>query len=222
LLREKCKRFNSLYDFCYKTRSSKINQTLIENLIKVGAFDFTTYPRSALLNLLPLTLKEVRKKAQDGAQNKISGDKDSGSTELIAADLIPAYYFSKALQMNLEKEILDLYVSDHSLSKYDKELSHFQVTKSNQIENISPQKLILMSGVLIQVRRQFTQQKQVMAFLLLEDEKGFFEVITFPPAYQKFLNLFHQEAPLLIEGTLSKNGGESKIIAREIRDIDSI
>ena len=124
--------------------------------------------------------------------------------------------------MNLEKEILDLYVSDHSLSKYDKELSRFQVTKSDQIENINPQKLILMPGILLQVRRQFTKQRQVMAFLLLEDEKGFFEVITFPTAYQKFLNLFHQEAPLLIEGTLSKNGGESKIIAREIRDIDSI
>jgi DNA polymerase-3 subunit alpha len=221
-LREKSKRFNSLYDFCYKTRSAKINQTLIENLIKVGAFDFTTYPRSALLSLLPLTLREVRKKAKDGAQNKIPKSKDSDSTELIASDSIPAYYFSKALQMNLEKEILDLYVSDHSLSKYDKELACFQITKSNQIENISPQKLILMSGILIQVRRQFTKQKQVMAFLLLEDEKGFFEVITFPTAYQKFLNLLHKEAPLLIEGTLSKNGGESKIIARKIINIDSI
>jgi len=221
-LREKCQRFNSLYDFCYKTISLRINQTLIENLIKVGAFDFTTYPRSALLNLLPLTLREVRKKAQDGVQNKILKSKDSSGTELIAADSIPAYYFPKSIQMNLEKEILDLYVSGHSLSKYDKELACFQITKSNQIENISPQKLILMSGILIQVRRQFTQQKQVMAFLLLEDEKGFFEVITFPTVYQKFLNLFHQEAPLLIEGTLSKNGGDFKLIARKIRDIDSI
>jgi DNA polymerase-3 subunit alpha len=222
LLREKNKRFDSLYDFCYQSTSLKINQTLIENLIKVGAFDFTTYPRSALLNLLPLTLREVRKKAKDGAQNKIPKSKDSGSTELIASDSIPTYYFSKALQMNLEKEILDLYVSDHSLSKYDKELACFQVTKSNQIENISPQKLILMSGILIQVRRQFTKQKQVMAFLLLEDEKGFFEVITFPTAYQKFLNLFHKEAPLLIEGTLSKNGADFKLIARKVVNIDSI
>ena len=101
-LREKCKRFNSLYDFCYKTTPLRINQPLIENLIKVGAFDFTAYPRSALLTLLPLTLKEVRKKkAKDGPQNKIS--------ELISSDSIPAYHFSKSFQMNLEKEILDIY-----------------------------------------------------------------------------------------------------------------
>jgi len=213
-LREKCKRFNSLYDFCCKTISLRINQPLIENLIKVGAFDFTTYPRSALLTLLPLTLKEVRKKkAKDGAQNKIS--------ELISSDSIPAYRFSKSFQMNLEKEILDLYVSDHPLSRYNKELTCFSIIKSNQIENIGHQKPIFMVGILIQARRQFTRQKQVMAFLLLEDEVGFFEVITFPAVYQKYSNLFRKEAPLLIEGALSKSSGDFKIIAQKIVNINS-
>lgn len=213
-LREKCKRFNSLYDFCYKTAPLKINQPLIENLIKVGAFDFTAYPRSALLTLLPLTLKEVRKKkAKDGAQNKIS--------ELIASDSIPAYHFSNSFQMNLEKEILDLYISNYPLNKYDKILAHLPIKNSNQLLNYFYQKTILIRGVLIQARRQFTRQKQVMAFLLLEDEAGFFEVITFPAVYQKYSNLFHKEAPLLIEGVLNKDNGDSKIIARKIININS-
>lgn len=213
-LREKCKRFNSLYDFCYKTAPLRINQPLIENLIKVGAFDFTAYPRSALLTLLPLTLKEVRKKkVKDGAQNKIS--------ELIASDSIPAYHFSKSLQMNLEKEILDLYISNYPLKKYDKILAHLPIKNSNQMLNYFYQKTILIRGVLIQARRQFTRQKQVMAFLLLEDEAGFFEVITFPAVYQKYFNLFHKEAPLLIEGVLNKDNGDSKIIARKIMNINS-
>lgn len=214
-LREKCKRFNSLYDFCYKTTPLRINQALIENLIKVGAFDFTTYPRSALLALLPLTLKEVRKKkAKDGVQNKIS--------ELISSDSIPAYHFSKSFQMSLEKEILDLYISNYPLNKYDKILAHLPIKNSDQLLNYFYQKAILIRGVLIQARRQFTRQKEVMAFLLLEDEAGLFEVITFPAVYQKYSNLFHKEAPLLIEGVLSKNDGESKIIARKIVNIDSI
>lgn len=214
-LREKCKRFNSLYDFCYKTTPLRINQPLIENLIKVGAFDFTAYPRSALLALLPLTLKEVRKKkAKDGVQNKIS--------ELISSDSIPAYHFSKSFQMSLEKEILDLYISNYPLNKYDKILAHLPIKNSDQLLNYFYQKAILIRGVLIQARRQFTRQKEVMAFLLLEDEAGLFEVITFPAVYQKYSNLFHKEAPLLIEGVLSKNDGESKIIARKIVNIDSI
>ena len=213
-LRKRCKRFNSLYDFCYKTTPLRINQPLVENLIKVGAFDFTAYPRSSLLTLLPLTLKEVRnKKAKDGAQNKIS--------ELISSDSIPAYHFSKSYQMNLEKEILNLYISNYPLKKYDKILTHLPIKNSNQLLNYFYQKPIFIRGMLIQTRRQFTRQKQVMAFLLLEDEAGFFEVIAFPAVYQKYSNLFRQEAPLLIEGVLSKDSGSSKIIARKIVNINS-
>mgnify|MGYP000452445651 CR=1 FL=1 len=220
-LRERCKRFNSLYDFCYKTTPLRINQPLIENLIKVGAFNFTAYPRSALLALLPLTLKEVRKRAKDGAQNKISEEKELYNTELIASGSIPAYHFSKSFQMNLEKEILGLYISNYSLNKYDKILAHLPIKNSNQLLDYFHQKTILIRGVLIQARRQFTRQRKVMAFLLLEDEAGFFEVITFPAVYQKYSNLFRQEAPLLIEGVLSKDSGSSKIIARKIVNINS-
>ena len=220
-LKEKCKRFNSLYDFCRKAISLRINQPLIENLIKVGAFDFTTYPRSALLTLLPLTLKEVRKKTKDGTQNKISEERKLWSTELIAADSIPAYHFSKTFQMNLEKEILDMYITNYPLNKYDKILAHLPIKNSNQLLNYFYQKTILIRGMLIQTRRQFTRQKQVMAFLLLEDEAGFFEVITFPAVYQKYSNLFRKETPLLIEGALSKNSGDFKIIARKIININS-
>jgi len=218
----KGKRFNSLYDFCYKTTPLRINQPLIENLIKVGAFDFTAYPRSALLTLLLLTLKEVRKKiAKDKTQNKISEERELWNTELIASDSIPAYHFSKSFQMNLEKEILGLYVSDYPLSRYGKNLACFSIIKSHKIENIYHQKPILTVGILIQARRQFTRQKQVMAFLLLEDEAGFFEVIAFPNIYQKYSNLLRKEAPLLIEGVLSKNSGDFKIFARKVANINS-
>ncbi len=222
-LREKCQRFNSLYDFCCKTISLKINQPLIENLIKVGAFDFTAYPRSALLTLLPLTLKEVRrKKVKNGAQNRMSEESELWNTELIASGSIPAYHFSNSFQMNLEKEILGLYITNYPLKKYDKILMNLPIMNSNQLLNYFYPKPISLKGMLIQVRRQFTRQKQVMAFLLLEDEAGFFEVITFPTVYQKYSKLFCKEAPLLIEGVLSKDSGDSKIIARKIVSINSM
>jgi len=53
--------FSSLYDFCARIRSTRITQTVIENLIKVGGFDFAGFPRSVLLNILPLILQEIEK-----------------------------------------------------------------------------------------------------------------------------------------------------------------
>ena len=219
--RKKYKRFHSLYDFCCKTSSFSINQTLIESLIKVGAFDFTTYPRSALLTLLPLTLKEANKREKEKIQYKISEEKESYHTELISSDSIPIYHFSKHAQMSLEKEILNLYISNYPLQKYDKILAHLPMMNSDQIVNSFSKKTVLIRGMLIQVRRQFTRQKQVMAFLLLEDEAGFFEVIAFPNTYQKYASLFHKEAPLLVKGILSKDRDNSKIIAQRIMNINS-
>ena len=219
--RKKYKIFHSLYDFCYKINSFSINQTLIESLIKIGAFDFTAYPRSSLLNLLPLTFKKAKKKNKERMQNKISEEEKSYYTELIASDSIPAYHFSKSFQMSLEKEILNLYISNYPLEKYDKLFSHLPMTNSDQLFNHFYKKSIFIKGMLVQARKQFTRQKQVMAFLLLEDEAGFFEVITFSAVYQKYAHLFQREAPLLIEGALSKNDSDSKIIARKIVNINS-
>jgi len=47
-------------------------------------------------------------------------------------------------------------------------------------------------------------------------------VIAFPNIYQKYSILLRKEVPLLIEGVLSKDSGDSKIIARKIANIDSI
>ncbi|MFZ2331226.1 MAG: DNA polymerase III subunit alpha [Atribacterota bacterium] len=63
-IREKDGPFLSLYDFCARTISLRITGSVVENLIKVGAFDFTGYPRSVLLNLLPLIIKETKKEVK--------------------------------------------------------------------------------------------------------------------------------------------------------------
>ncbi|HOR41751.1 MAG TPA: DNA polymerase III subunit alpha [Atribacterota bacterium] len=60
-MRENGGSFLSLHDFCARGASLRITRNVIENLIKVGAFDFTGYPRSVLLNLLPLIIEENKK-----------------------------------------------------------------------------------------------------------------------------------------------------------------
>ena len=219
-VRKKHKIFHSLFDFCYKINALGISQTLIENLVKVGAFDFTTHPRSALLALLPLTLKEAKKKNKKEIQNKISLKKECFHAELISPDSIPIYHFSENFRIDEEKKILDLYITNYPLKKYDKILSHLPIMNSDYPLNHFYEKSILIRGMLIQARKQFTKKKQVMAFLLLEDERGFIEVIVFPDIYQKYAHLFHKEVPLLIKGVVSKDNHDPKIIAQKIVDID--
>jgi error-prone DNA polymerase len=62
-----------------------------------------------------------------------------------------------------------------------------------------------------------------MAFLLLEDEFGTFNIVITPPVYERFRLLIRTEPLLLIEGRLEKpraGGGAININASEIKSID--
>lgn len=64
-IREKDGPFISLYDFCFRIVAVRVTRNVIENLIRVGSFDFTGYPRTVLLNLLPLIIKETKKEVKE-------------------------------------------------------------------------------------------------------------------------------------------------------------
>ncbi|MFZ2330542.1 MAG: OB-fold nucleic acid binding domain-containing protein, partial [Atribacterota bacterium] len=93
--------------------------------------------------------------------------------------------------------------------------------QSHHIGQLRSGQPILIAGLLIQVRRQFTVNRQVMAFLLLEDESGLFEAIAFPEAFQHYFSLLVKEELLIIKGKISDKNSEEKIIIQEIKNLYS-
>ncbi len=145
---------------------------------------------------------------------------------LLLQETIPAYNFSPSAILKIEKEILGIYLSAHPLSIYRQKIarhsSHkYLPIKSHHIGQLTPGRPVLIGGLLVQTRRQFTKHHEVMAFLLLEDETGFFEAIAFPDIFNKYFSLFVKDALLLIQGNTSNKSGEEKIIIQEISNIHS-
>lgn len=156
----------------------------------------------------------------------IKTETESGSVDSIPKEEIPAYAFSPSALLKMEKEILGIYASDHPLSicrlKKSIPISHgYLPIRSHHINQLRPGQAILIAGLLIQVRRQFTRHHEVMAFLLLEDETGFFEAIAFPEEFHRYFSLLVKDALLLIKGKVSNKNGEEKLIIQEITNIDS-
>ena len=156
----------------------------------------------------------------------IKAETESGKVDSIPKEAIPAYAFSPSALLKMEKEILGIYASDHPLSIYRLKksisTSHgYPAIRSHHINQLRPGQTILIAGLMIQVRRQFTRHHEVMAFLLLEDETGFFEAIAFPEAFHHYFSLLVKNALLLIKGKVSNKKGEEKLIIQEITSIDS-
>jgi DNA polymerase-3 subunit alpha len=145
---------------------------------------------------------------------------------LLLQGTIPAYNFPPSAILKIEKEILGIYVSSHPLSIYRDKipehlLSRYPYIRSNQLEQVTPGQHLCIAGLLIQVRRQLTKNREVMAFLLFEDEAGLFEAIAFPKIFQQYFSLFVKDALLLIEGNIGNKGKEEKIIITKVSTIDS-
>jgi DNA polymerase-3 subunit alpha len=139
---------------------------------------------------------------------------------------IPAYHFSPSELLEMEKEILGIYVSNHPLTLYREKLAAQTrsgpiLIRSHHIAQLKAGPPILIAGLLIQVRRQFTRQHQVMAFLLLEDETGLFEAIAFPEVFHNYFSLLVKDVLLLIKGKVSEESKEEKIIIQEISNLPS-
>ncbi len=141
-------------------------------------------------------------------------------------DCIPVHHFSPAELLKIEKGILGIYVHAHPLSLYREKLAGWKkkgqiLIQSCHLGQLRAGQPILIAGLLIQVRRQFTRHQQVMAFLLLEDEAGLFEAIAFPEVFQRHFSLLVKEALLVIKGKISDKDSEEKIIIQEINHLPS-
>ena len=150
-------------------------------------------------------------------------EKRISSADLLAKNNIPAHNFSAAELLRIEKEILGVYARAHPLSLYREKLADRLkpgqvLIRSHHIEGLRAGQSVFIAGLLIQVRRQFTKNREVMAFLLLEDELGLFEAIAFPEAFRQYFPLLRKESLLLIKGQIGAKDGKEKIIVQEMKN----
>ena len=146
--------------------------------------------------------------------------------DLLPEKSIPVHDFTTCELLKIEKEILGIYAHKHPLALYREKLTGRRkrgqiLIQSHHIGQLRAGQPIIITGLLIQVRRQFTVNRQVMAFLLLEDEGGLFEAIAFPEVFQNYFALLVKEELFIIKGRMGDKNGEEKIIIQEIKNLYS-
>ncbi|MBN2395155.1 MAG: hypothetical protein JXC36_01690 [Candidatus Atribacteria bacterium] len=152
--------------------------------------------------------------------------KPNNHIDLLLKEKIPVYSFPVSVLLKMEKEILGIYASIHPLSYYRKQLTvqllpGQNLIRSHHIAQLKNGQSTLIAGLLIQARRQYTKHREVMAFLLLEDETDLFEAIAFPEIFRQYFSLLTKDALLLIRGIVNNQNGDIKIVIQEIKDIYS-
>ena len=233
--REENGEFKDFVDFAKRLDTKDTNKRVVESLIKCGAFDQISENRATLMAGYESVLESISMDRKKNVQGQISLF-DAFSTQVeeapemqLSTNLPVVREFSEKERLNMEKEVLGMYLSGHPLSEYKSELDRktsINMKKINELKEDEKTYMklhdreVIMGGMVIAKRIMTTKRNEIMAFITLEDLYGTIEVVVFPQTLKKFNILLNDDSIILIKGAISIDDDEAKLIARDIKDIN--
>ena len=220
--RRKNGEYKSFTDFCERIQEEAVNKKCIESLIKAGAFDEFEQTRSTLMASFEEIIDSISDSSKKNFKGQVSMFDLGGTSSKEDEELEKLKYTYHTLKeysdkelLSMEKEMLGLYISGHPLSEL-----------KDQIEaqtNISTLKIregleeleqtgnlpfrdgqnVKFAGIINSIKKKYTKNNKIMAFVNIEDLYGNMEVIVFENAYQTAGASLMEENIVIVEGRLS-------------------
>ena len=215
--REEKSKFKSLHDFCRRVDLRKVNRRVIESLIKCGAFDFSGAHRSQMLTVLDDVLERsqlAQRKKEDGQMSLLAPVLKETQEGYPGMDEFP----EKQL-IAFEKETIGFYISRHPLAHYQEEIRKFTQEDTSTLPLRKNGTEVKICGLVSGLKEIVTKKGDRMAFLTLEDMKGFAEVILFPEVFKASLPYLRGEDPIMVRGTLDQSEDHIKIKGIEVHPL---
>ncbi len=196
--------FQSLEDFL---RRVPVECDEIESLIKCGAFDeVCNMTRPAMLwrwNLLQAHGKNVLPGAVALAENAKTLFATANPQDAINAALAemqtPEYTIEQKLKY--EREILEVCVSGHPLDFLPRNGEAW----SDELPGLRG-KRVTLCGWVVTYRHVGTKNYRNMMFVTLEDQRGVYEVVLFPDAYDRYGGLVFETRTMRVTGRVEPDG----------------
>ena len=239
--REENGAYESFTDFCERMQNEIVNKKCIESLIRAGAFDEFEQTRATLLasfeNILD-TIQDTNRKSFTGQVTMFDLAAPEDNVNELKYTFNEQKEFSEKDLLSMEKEMLGIYISGHPLEKLRtqiesetninsmklKEFANLQSTVLDEGEFIARKnefkdgQFVKYAGIITSVKKKYTKNNTIMAFVTVEDLYGTIEIIVFENCYQESSKYLVEESIVMVEGRLSiREDDEPKIVARTIK-----
>ncbi len=161
--------FASLWDFLCRVDLRVVNKSVVENLIRAGAFDSLNDNRRQLLEGLPDLVSAASKKCADGNQcslfELLPEETDEGGPDLPEVE-----DFSIHERLELEKDATGLYISGHPFEQHEAKVRSFSNCAIGDLKKWKGKKNPpLVGGMVLAVRERTTKNGDPMGIIELED-----------------------------------------------------
>jgi DNA polymerase-3 subunit alpha len=211
--REKSGTFTNLQNFAERAPLKVMNKKSLEALTFSGAFDQFAARGDIIASLDDLAkfAKEFQEKESAGQIGLFGAQAETVSFKLKKSNK------NKKEILNLERETLGLFVSDHPLKGMDEYFSRFGKLISELGEKWI-KKTVVIHGIVTRVKKIYTKAGKSMAILEIEDTSSKIEVAIFPRAYEKIdPKSCETDMFLEISGQAQERDGKINFIAETVK-----
>ncbi len=206
--------FRDLNDFAHRVDLRAAGKRAMESLIRVGALD-SLGSRMAMFQALDqiMAISASHFKASLAGQMTFFG-MENGIEEEIALPTV--YNVDTREQLEWERELLGLYVSDHPLTPYLPQLKRKITHFSGELGEARNKERVTVAGMVTRMRPHQTKAGKPMGFATIEDIQGNIELILFPRTWEQYGELLAVDQVLLVQGKVDAENSDPKILVDSI------
>ena len=245
-------KYKGFTDFCERIADESVNKKCIESLIKAGVFEEFEQTRSTLLASFETIVDTIQSGKKKGFSGQVTMF-DLGTEEEKQEMNEKKYTFEeheelpKKELLSLEKEMLGIYISGHPLEKLKNQIDNQTNIDTIKLREIDEQmssnlndpemellkqaskpkykdgQMVKYAGIITSIKKKYTKNNKIMAFVTIEDLYGQAEILCFENAYIKAGKSLVEENIVIVDGRLSIREDETTtIIANNIQDFGEV
>ncbi|MHB0967547.1 MAG: DNA polymerase III subunit alpha [Bellilinea sp.] len=209
--------FTDLKDLAFRADLQKIGKRSLECLARVGALD-RFGPRKAILEGLDqfISVSASHFRALNSGQMSFFGT-IAGVEEEIRLPNTPS--LDRREQLEWERELIGLYVSDHPLTPYLPTLQQRVTHFSSALPELAHKEKVTVAGMVTRFRSHQTKKGDMMGFVTLEDIQGVVELVIFPRAWAQYAGLVVMDRVLQADGSLDNESGDPKVLVDRLAEV---
>ena len=222
--------YADIFDFAKRLNQRSVNKKTFECLALSGAFDCFkdihrrqyVYAKDNDISLIEKAIRFAAKSQQEEQSAQASLFGGASGTAMPKPKIDPVEPFSELEKLNLEKEVVGIYISGHPLDNFRFEMETFCTASCNQfneIENLAGRE-IKLGGIVTNVEHRTTKTGKPFGKFYIEDYTGNTSFMLFGEDYLKFKNFMNIGWFLFIEGSVVRSNWGQQNLEFKIRNID--
>ncbi len=217
--------FRTLDDLCERVDLRKVGKKALECLIKVGALD-AFGERAQLLEAMDQMIgaSKSRHEAEEVGQlsmfDLLGGGDLGGAQAGFASSLkLPTVDpLTPKQRLEMEKELLGVYVSSHPLQQMVVDLTGVITCTCGELNDNYVGKGVVLAGNIVRVNQITTKKGDRMAFVTLEDLQGQCDVTVFPKTWEETKDFWQQDKIVVVRGKAEKRGEKISVLCELVQD----